>query len=572
MRWTWNRARRDWLTALGTGGVVAVGWGLAHRLLMGEQRLTDPLAYDGDAMLALGAVAAARRGDYLPFLSKELPSLGAPFVASWNDWPISEDVLLWLVGLVARGVGTIAAVNLGYLVACVTAAISFFLVARRFAVRREAAALGAVLFGLSNYIAVRGVHHFSLTFVWVIPWNVLVGSWLASRRGLPFGSRRFALAAVTTVGTAWGFAYYSFFASQLYVLGTVAGAVRHGWSRQRLRPAMALAGLFCAALVAVHLDSVVWLVKHGRNAAAMARGPSGAEMFALKPIELFVPGEGHRLALGRLVGRREVQQAVVTGEFPSQYLGLLGALALVALCVSAARLVMRGRYGPAVAWAGLAGWLMAAHSVGGLNSLLYLLDSRVFRSTNRASVVLLAVVLLFAGQWLGRFWARRPARVRWAVAAGLAAGGTWEQLPSDGNSMASLQQVAAADRELVSRLEQALAPSSMVFQLPAMAFPEVPPTLGVETYEQFRPTIYATSLRFSHGDVKGRRNAEWKFRLAALPPEQLVAELKTASFSAIYLNRKGYADGGAELERALSSLGCRLIAVSALEDTVAYAL
>lgn len=572
MTWTWTRARRDWFLALGVGGAVAVGWGLSHRMLLGEQRLADPLSYGGDAMLALGEVAAARRGDFVPFLSKELPSLGAPFVASWNDWPISEDVLYWLLGLVARGTGTVAAINLGYLAACVTAAMSFFFVARRFALRRETAALGAVLFGLSNYIAIRGVSHYSLTFVWVVPWNVLVGSWLASRRGLPFGSRRFALAAVTTVGTAWGFVYYSFFAAQLFVLGTVAGAVRYGWSKQRLKPAVALAGLLTAALLAVHLDSAVSLTKHGVNRMSLRRASTDAETYTLKAIDLFVPSEGHRLAFMRAIGAKETRQSVVSGEYPSPYLGVLGALALVAMWVLAARLVMRGRYGPAVAWAGLGGWLLAAHSVGGLNSLLFLLDARLFRSTNRASVVILAVALLFGGQLLGRLWSRRPRATRWATAAVLAVGGAWEQLPLATESIADNHRVAEADRELVARMEQVLDPSSMVFELPAMDFPEVLPTLGVESYEQFRPTLYATSLRFSHGDVKGRKNPEWKFRVAALPAEQMVAQLKEAKFSAVYLNRKGYADRGAEIERALLGLGCRVIAVSALQDTVAYAL
>jgi phosphoglycerol transferase len=571
---SWTRGRRDAAVAVGLAVAIALSWALEYHVLFGAQRLEDPLSYRGDALLTLASVSAARRGDYLPFFSKMLPSLGAPFVASWNDWPITEDWLLWLVGTLGRLVGSVAAINLGYALACMTAGVSMFYVARRFGLRRDTSALAGFLFGLSNYIIVRTVHHYTLTFVWAIPWNLLVASWLASRRGIPLGSRRFTLAAVTTVCTAWGFIYYSFFAAQLFAFASLAGVFRLGWSKKRVLPVAALAGIFVAALLAVNLDTVVFAVRNGVNETALQRSRTDVETYALKPINLFVPSAYHRLDFMKEVSRRAVSQSVIGGEFPSSYLGVLGALSLVSLGLYAMWLIARKRGGVALGWAGTAVWLVLAHSVGGLNSFMGLFNMRLFRSVNRVSVEVLAVALLFGAWFLGRLLARRRRALRWALVGVVGVAGAWEQLPTtDPNeSIAGNRRIAESDRRLVSQMENALPKGAMVFELPTMHFPEVPPHMGVDGYEMFRPTFYSDTLRFSHGDVKGRPNAEWKFRVSGLPVPQMVAELRTAGFAGLYVNRKGFADGGRALLGDLQANGCRVIGVAEIQDTVALAL
>lgn len=573
MKLRWTRSRRDAAVAIGLALAIGLGWGLEYHVWFGDQRLDDPLSYQGDALAVLAAVSAARRGGFAPFFSRVFPSLGAPFVASWNDWPIAEDWIYFLVGLLARAVGSVAAVNLSYALAMMTAGMSMFYVARRFGLRRDSAAMAGFLFGLSNYFICRTVHHFALVFVWFIPWNVLVSGWLASRRGIPIGSRRFVLAAVTTVCTAWGVVYYTFFAAQLYVLGAAAGALRHGWSRQRLKPIVALAALFIVAAVSVQLDSVFYGVSHGVNQGAVARSKADAELYSLKPVNLFIPPTFHRLEPMRELGRRGEAQTVIGGEYPSQYLGVVGGLSLVGLALYAFRMFSRGRTGLASGWAGLATWLVVAHSVGGVSALLGLFGFRLFRSVNRVSIVVLALALLFGAWWLGRLLARRPWWTRWLVASAVAVGGAWDQLGRlNPQEAVAGWRYAEADRKLVAAMEAALPHGAMVFELPAMHFPEVPPMMGVDTYEMFRPTFYASTLRFSHGDVKGRPSADWKFSVAGLPVPEMVARLRAANFAAVYINRKGFPDGAASLIRALEANGCRTIAVADVQDTLAMSL
>jgi phosphoglycerol transferase len=198
----------------------------------------------------------------------------------------------------------------------------------------------------------------------------------------------------------------------------------------------------------------------------------------------------------------------------------------------------------------------------------------LFRSVNRASVVVLTLVMIF-GAWAVPHllrglpvWARRVAMLAVASLAIVDLKG----LDNPMESVANNRKQADNDRHLAAKLDAAFPAGAMVFQLPAMHFPEVGPVHAVDSYELFRPYYFSNTLRFSHGDVKGRPNADWKFRLAAMPAAPMVSELKAAGFAAILVNRKGYPDGAAALVQQLLEAGCKVVVVSELGDNVALSL
>jgi hypothetical protein len=87
----------------------------------------------------------------------------------------------------------------------------------------------------------------------------------------------------------------------------------------------------------------------------------------------------------------------------------------------------------------------------------------------------------------------------------------------------------------------------MVFQLPVMDYPEVPPIGGVADYEQFRPYLYSHQLRYSYGSDKGRYREEWQRELTQIGLAAMVRRLETYGFSAILINRNAYQDGAGSL-------------------------
>ncbi len=568
MRFSTSRRRDVWAVGL-IVLIVTVQWCLTFRIFEG-QRVLDPVSYQGDGHFTAASVAAGMRGEYLPFASKMLPSLGAPYVASWNDFPVAEDWLYFLVGTFARLVGVFGAINLGLWFACVLAGVSLFVVARRFHLNRPFAMMSGALYGFTMYIVSRGTHHFSLTFYWVVPWQILVSAWLASRKGLAFKSVKFRIALAVAVITGWSFIYYSFFAMQLFALALL---VRLGRPKrlQSVLVALCLAAAAGLAVFSVSADSIFFIRQNGLNQAAIYRNPQDVEFYALKPIALFVPGGNHKWPFFRNLSNRASEQAMIQAEIPAPYLGILQELMLLGLGVSAAFAIAKRRLNITVTWAMTVAWLIIGHSVGGENSLLGLAGLRLFRSVNRVSIVIMAYVVLFGAWGLTRLLKRFGPKVKWSVALAVALFGTFEPIPVvvSPEWIAQGHRIAESDRALVAAAEAALPEGAAIYELPAMHFPEVPPQGGVDTYEMFRPYFFARHLRFSHGDVKGRPNAEWKFQVSGWPAPQLLAELRARGFSGIYVNLKGVPPSRVE---ELQAAGARFIAKAAIGDSLFLAL
>jgi hypothetical protein len=399
-----RRGRSDLIAAAGVVLVVVVEWCATYRIFV-DQRFLEPVSYFGDAHFTAAIVTAAARGDFWPFASKMIPSLGAPFVANWNDFPMTEDWSYFLTGQVARVLGVFGAINLGYLTACVLAGLSLFFVARRLHQAREFAFMGALLYGLSMYAFARGVHHYSLVHFWFLPWSALVSIWAASREGIPWRSGRFKFSALTFVVVGWSNPYYLFFSLQIFALGFLARLARRRHARQ-VGPALALVAIGLLSFLSVNLDTLVYSRLHGPNLSAIARSPNDVEQYALKPVNFFIAGGNHRLGFMRDLVARKGPTTLVQGEAPAPYLGLAGIALLLGLVVHAALSVGRRRLDFGVACALVVAWLTIGHSVGGENSLLAIAGLSLFRSVNRVSIMIFTFVLLFGGWALPRLLRR----------------------------------------------------------------------------------------------------------------------------------------------------------------------
>ena len=79
--------------------------------------------------------------------------------------------------------------------------------------------------------------------------------------------------------------------------------------------------------------------------------------------------------------------------------------------------------------------------------------------------------------------------------------------------------------------------------------------LGATDYEHLRPYLHTTQLRFSYGSDKGRPREAWQRRAEALDPAAMASPLERIGFAGLLVNRKAYADGGAELREALVTAG-----------------
>ena len=288
----------------------------------------------------------------------------------------------------------------------------------------------------------------------------------------------------------------------------------------------------------------------------LARNYGGTERYALKPMEMFIPPQFHRLDLLAFFGHRYSRWSEWRGEAYLPYLGIVGIAGLIWLVASSLRrlFAQRAPDGQALSM----GWLLAYATVGGLtNVIAFFFGMQIFRATNRVAVYISALVLFFLMVRLSRLTVNWPAHWRVGLAMAVAAIGLFDQLPRRWPDEVYARMTADAKSDIAfgREVEAALPPGAMVFQLPVLGFPEVLPPFRLADYEHFRLYLTTSQLRFSYGAAKFRSRSRWQRDLENLPVETLVRRLESYGFSALYINRKGYEDRAERLLGELAALG-----------------
>jgi hypothetical protein len=514
-----------------------------------------PTDYRGDTLEILARIAAASEGDTVPLGPQIISRLGAPFGANWSAYPSSDLLLVWLIGQLARVVGVCTAANIALLLASVSSAIAFYACARWLRARWEWAFAGALLFAFTCQTFHRGLPHLFLVFSWTVPLALLACGLVAASRRLRLINWMSGFCLLTAAAIGVGNPYILFLFLQLLGWALIAQ-----WLGPRRRENLIIGGLALAVAIAAFfiIESHVWLFTPDTAATSpLVRNYGSTERYALKPLELFLPPATHRWEALAFFGNRYVRWSEWRGgEGFLTYLGLVGIAGFLWLGVSVLRAILRRRRVPGIALP--AGWILAFSSVGGITNLVAFFTGLVlFRATNRFSIFLSAIVLMFIVSRLTRWFAGRSRYLSFAAAAMVAVVGLADQLPPP-PGVEKQERIAKrieADRELGRILETRLKPGAMVFQLPVMMFPEVAPAHQLGDYEHFRPYLSTHSLRFSYGSLKNRSRGRWQRDAETLPTAEFVQKLERYGFGALYFNRSGFADRGEKLLRELTEMG-----------------
>jgi hypothetical protein len=516
---------------------------------------TIPTDYRGDTLEILARIAAAAEGDTTPLRPQIISRLGAPFGANWSAYPSSDLLLVWGIGQLARVVGVFTAANIALLLATVTSALAFYGCARWLRARWEWAFAGALLFAFTCQTFHRGLPHLFLVFSWTVPIALLACSLIAASRRLqmPGWSGAFCIGTACVIGV--GNPYILFLFLQL-----VGWALIAQWLGARRRENLIVGGLAIVVAVAAFLvvESHLWLFTPDTAATSpLVRNYGSTERFALKPLELFLPPATHRWDALAFFGHRYLRWSEWRGgEAFLPYLGLVGIAGIIGLGITVLQAVLRRGRVPRVALP--ASWILIFSSVGGITNIVAFFTGLVlFRATNRFSIFISAIVLMFIVSRMTRFFAQRPGWLSFSAAFVVAMVGLVDQLPRS-PGLERQQRIAKrieSDRELGKMIEGRLPEGSMVFQLPVMMFPEVAPAHKLGDYEHFRPYLATQHLRFSYGSLKNRSRGRWQRDAETLPTAEFVTKLEKYGFGALYFNRSGFPDGGEKLLRELTEMG-----------------
>ena len=494
------------------------------------------------------------------------PDVGAPFEATMYDYPIPEPTHLVLIrALGVFGNDPALVFNLFYLLSFATTSIAAWWAFRFIGADRCMAFAGAFLFTMLPYHFLR-LGHVYLASYFAVPIFAAFAVRLALYRAPHIGGElRLTLGALVLIAlAAGGGVYYAFFGCLLIATGAALGAIRS----RRIEP-LAIGGACVAVTAAVIAAALVpnWLYQwhEGANPLVGNRVPSEVEYLGLRITQMLLPNTLHHFGPLRALTAGYNARTPLINENMSVALGLVGALGLVA-SLAIALSAWRDRFPRVAAFGTLSLVCILFATLGGFGSLFALLVTPELRGLNRISVCIafFAIAAFF-------FLARRALRAHplaFALVALVAIPvGACDEIPLT----IRLQPAPFRAREaFFDRIEATLPQGTAVFELPWMYFPEAPKTEKLMSYDLFEPYLRTRGLRWSFGDMHGRAADLWTEQASTLHGEQLVAALAGAGFGAVYLDRRGYADRGAAVERELAAVLGAPVLEDAARDVAVY--
>ncbi len=492
------------------------------------------------------------------------PALGAPFGATFLDFPKPETLFLLgyrVAGLFTRNAALVY--NVFYFLGFPLVTLAALGVLRReLRVSWPASIAGGLLFSWLPFHYAR-IEHLFLSDYLAVPLAVGLVLRVCGDRPPFFESGRLRAAVpgvwlmIALAGSAG--IYYAYFAVLLIsASGLVAALATRAW-----RPATSatLVALTLGAVATVNLaPSILYRAREGANPFVAARSLADADVYALRPLQLFLPYEGHRLTALAGPARSFVASLAPAPAERKAALGVFGAagcLLLILHLLSGNRVLAPT---PAMATLARANALAIVVGVaGGFGALVSLFISPVFRALDRISVFIGFIALAAFVAALDRGLRRLDGPRHWrtvTVFVAVVGVGFLDETPANArpDSPAAFQTFAS-DRAFVSRIERELPSGAMVYQLPYAGFPEARKLVREPFYSSLRPYLHSASLRWSYGGMKGRHGDRWHRMVDGMPLAERIAAVQAAGFRGIVVDRLALRHRGRDCERTLRELG-----------------
>jgi phosphoglycerol transferase len=463
-------------------------------------------------------------------------------------------------------------INAYYLLGFPLTAICALYAFRHMGLNRWCAFAGSIIFAFLPYHFVRSTIHLCLSSYYLIPLSLLSAYWISTRSihlvslckservRVHIRDSKSIVALSTAVLTAVGGEYYAFFTCFFLVFAGILGFIRYRAVDTLINAAL-IVSIITAIFVASLVPSFLYHQKHGNNPIVAVRSSCEAEHWGLKIRYLLLPIDDHRVSwLARLKNACNC-----TPPFPAlkdwerESLGFFGAFGLLVLMkwLLFKRSGLDGRdelEEAKNALSSMTGAALLLANVGGFSYLFACMISPSIRCYNR-----IYPFVAFMSVWAGlivfqeisrRFSRSRLAKVSFVVALlCLVLISLFDQTsPGMRPDFQKIREEYMNDRAFVRQIESCLPPNSMVFQLPALGFPEVAP------YGLFKAYLHSRTLKWSFGAINGRPAGEWQLKVVAKPLNEMLKALVTSGFSGIYVDRELYGDKVLDLEMKMSTI------------------
>jgi phosphoglycerol transferase len=568
------RAGRAWLLQVRDGAIVATATGAVTAVLfrIWAIPLRVPFVYDHDAIAQLAETKSILDNGWY----QHNPRVGFPVGLDHRDFPIETDNLHWLgikaLGLFSHDAALVT--NAYYLLSFVLVALTAFFVTRALGVSRRFSFVVALLYTFLPYHFLRSTSHLTLAAYFSVPiaclltirvWDHVPPLFTDDGGRVRFRVRMtgalLLVAAAAVIASSDSY-YAVFCIALLCIAGVLQLLVSREW--RSLVAGVSISLLIGVGMLANLAPSLLYWQAHGRNAQVAHRTVQESDFYALRPIQMLSPVPGYRIPfIGDIT--TTVLKAPNNSE-TTQFLGLvasIGFLGLLVVLLGLGGRRSRDRSPPLVfRLASLTGVAVLLGVTGGLSWVLGLAGFTDIRAWNRISVFIAFYALVAVGLTLDKLVARIP-DAAWkpyataGIAIALVTVGVLDQtssaiIPDSRRNSAQWNSDAA----FVARIEGTVGPGGAVFQLPYLPFPEAElslPPYGIKDYDPYRGYLHSQGLSWSYGGMRGRAS-DWQRQVVRLPRAQMLDAIVAVGFDGLWLDTRGYANGGAALAEQLTSV------------------
>jgi len=547
--------RRNWTLGLLVALIsMAVFW-----YASGMQRgpLGTPMLYGGDAMQYGYIIQSFSQPGGL----SEIRNAGAPFTTQNIDFPNGDLGNMALAALLFSG-GYGLGFNLFLLLSVGMTGAAGYAIARRCTLSAGIAFVVGLAFALLPFHFQRMAHLFYGNYT-----TAVVALWLALRLASPLigaaepRRRRIAgVGAVVLAGVWCGTTgvYYAFFTCIVLAIA----AMVHSLQQCSIKPATRAGGVVSVIVLCVALQLIPTQIlnrQDGPNPSVAKRLLVESEIYSLRLAQMVLPVPNHRIPVLAKIRDKYDKESTPVNENGT---ATLGALATAGFMMGLLMLFVpnvRRFFTPAQQLcAVLLVSLFMFATMGGFGSIFALVVSAQIRALNRISPYIALFSLIIAGATLQLLWQGTKERFpRLKGAAGFTMVVLGLAVMADQISPAYRQSREERigvenrynyDHAFGQVLSQRLPEGAMVMQLPYMSYPEsADEVLG--SYTQFRNTLHAPGLHWSHGAMRARPEANWLADLSTLAPGQFVDAMQALGFHALVLDQRALTPRMSEIER-----------------------
>lgn len=521
--------------------------------------LTTPFVYSGDAVFYAHVASVLRDG----WVNTSLRD-GYPFGSELYDFPNSDSGSFLIIKTLMQLVDSpFAANNIFFLISYPVIFVVSAQVLKWMALRHHWAYTAAAIFTFLPFHQMR-FEHLLYTMYFTVPLFFHFAYSAASGEAFEPGRKKSKPRWVSECAILAMLASFGVYNAAFAVLMIAFAGIFHATAQRRFLAALNVLPWIAAIMLGVFLNLLPnlthWML-FGRSAEVAQRQPAEAEIYGLKIIQLLMPIPRHFVSPLAEMANAYAQTAPLQNENISSALGLAGSIGLLLAGVVLIRNFAStgsGQRKTIVTYLLIV--LLLFGTIGGGGAIFAYAVSPMIRGWNRITpfIAFASITLLFLHLQSLETKLRVSRRIMWSAPAtavliallGIADQTGWR---CDG-CLAANREAFESDRKFIARIESLVPPDSAIYQLPYSAFPEAPVRNDMLPYEHFLLTANSTSLKSNYGTMKSYPGDHFYRDLETRPLAKQIDVLRKLGFAGLWINGRGYADGGAQLMSEASKL------------------